>query len=88
MSGNPIGLGRAIQEAMAQVRGSRVAQDTARAVDGTLRALRERAETSGASAAIVAAIREAEDAFSEGDTARAVQRLSFALVQCTRGPHD
>lgn len=80
------GIGQAIQDAMAQVRGARINQDTAESVDETLRSLRERAEGLGANEALLAALRDAETAFSEGDTARAIQRLSFALVQSTRLP--
>ena len=87
MNSNLVGLGREIQEAMAQVRGARVRQDSAEAVDETLNDLRERAVSLGASERLVSALGEAQQAFSEGDTARAIQRLSFALVQCSRGPH-
>lgn len=71
---------------MGQVRGARTDPDSAGAVDETLRSLRERAESVGANEPLLSALRDAEAAFSAGDTAQAVQRLSFALVQSTRLP--
>jgi hypothetical protein len=85
MSGDS-GLERGIGEAMAQVRGARVDEGTADSVDGTLRELRERAETAGADADLTSSLRDAEAAFRLGDTVRTIQCLSRALMQTTRLP--
>lgn len=86
MSRNQPWLAPAIQDAMGQVRGARTDPDSAGAVDETLGALPERAERVGANESLQSALNDAQAAFSAGDTAQAVQRLGFALVQSTRQP--
>lgn len=78
------GFEEAIQEAMAEVRGARIHQDTADSVDVTLRNLCERAEGAGEGGALMDALRRAEAAFASGDTAGAVNSLSRALIEASR----
>lgn len=78
------GFEEAIKEAMAEVRGARVHQDTADSVDITLHNLRERAEGAGEEGALRSALEEAEAAFRSGDTAKTVQCLSRALIRASR----
>ena len=50
----------------------------------SLRNLYERAEGAGEGSAILAPLRQAEETFRTGDTARTVQFLSRALIEASR----